>query len=76
MDEGSNCDRVLPPACRLGEVVDGPAPRNAGAGLSAPPGVAEGDPAFVRALAERGGWDRVQTWLADHRKTFATGLLP
>ncbi|MDT6984247.1 phosphotransferase [Streptomyces lusitanus] len=40
--------------------------------------VAEDDPAFVRALAERGGWerwDRIQNWLADHRNTFTTALL-
>ncbi len=40
--------------------------------------VAEGDPAFVRALAERGGWDRwdrIQTWPADHRGEFTTALL-
>ncbi|KPC95549.1 aminoglycoside phosphotransferase [Streptomyces sp. NRRL F-6602] len=40
--------------------------------------VADGDPVHLQALAERGGWerwDRVQTWLADHRKTFAAALL-
>ncbi|MEU2565588.1 phosphotransferase [Streptomyces althioticus] len=40
--------------------------------------VAEGDPVHVRALAERGGWerwDRVRTWLADLRETFRTALL-
>ncbi|WP_261675859.1 MULTISPECIES: phosphotransferase [Streptomyces] len=41
--------------------------------------VAEGDPAYARALAERGGWDRwdrMQGWLAEHRKTFTAALLP
>ncbi|MGW2473406.1 phosphotransferase [Streptomyces sp. NPDC001665] len=40
--------------------------------------VADGDPVYVRALAERGGWerwDRVQTWLVDHRRTFTAALL-
>ncbi|WP_424217303.1 phosphotransferase (plasmid) [Streptomyces sp. BI20] len=40
--------------------------------------VADGDPVYVRAWVERGGrerWDRVQTWLADHRATFTTTLL-
>ncbi|MFS4092948.1 aminoglycoside phosphotransferase family protein [Streptomyces sp. AF1A] len=40
--------------------------------------VADGDPVYLQALAERGGWgrwDRVQTWLADHRKTFTAALL-
>jgi Ser/Thr protein kinase RdoA (MazF antagonist) len=40
--------------------------------------VADGDPAYLGALAERGGWerwDRVQTWLADHRATFTAALL-
>lgn len=39
--------------------------------------VAEADPAFLRALAERGGWsrwDRLQTWLTDHRETFVNAL--
>ncbi|MFF0385088.1 phosphotransferase [Streptomyces sp. NPDC004286] len=40
--------------------------------------VADGDPLYLRSLAERGGWarwDRTQTWLADHRETFRTALL-
>ncbi|MCC3772489.1 phosphotransferase [Streptomyces sp. UNOC14_S4] len=40
--------------------------------------VADGDPVYLQALAEHGGWerwDRMQTWLADHRKTFAAALL-
>ncbi|MFJ6012680.1 phosphotransferase [Streptomyces sp. NPDC092952] len=40
--------------------------------------VAAADPAYLQALAERGGWDRwdrVQTWLADHRETFTAALL-
>ncbi|MFF1911411.1 phosphotransferase [Streptomyces sp. NPDC058239] len=40
--------------------------------------VAGGDPAYLEALAERGGWerwDRMQTWLVDHRKTFTAALL-
>ncbi len=40
--------------------------------------VADGDPAHLQALAERGGWerwDRVQTWLPAHRQTFAAALL-
>ncbi|TWV44412.1 phosphotransferase [Streptomyces misionensis] len=40
--------------------------------------VADGDPVFLQALAERGGWqrwDRVRTWLADHRTTFTAALL-
>lgn len=40
--------------------------------------VADGDLVHVRALAERGGWerwDRMQTWLADHRGTFTAALL-
>ncbi|MFF2526603.1 phosphotransferase [Streptomyces liangshanensis] len=40
--------------------------------------VADGDPVYVRALAERGGWDRwdrMQTWLAERRKTFTAALL-
>jgi aminoglycoside phosphotransferase (APT) family kinase protein len=40
--------------------------------------VASGDPVYLEALAERGGWerwDRVQTWLVDHRKTFTAALL-
>ncbi|MEU9647893.1 aminoglycoside phosphotransferase family protein [Streptomyces sp. NPDC048110] len=40
--------------------------------------VAGGDPVHLRALAERGGWerwDRMQTWLVDHRQTFTAALL-
>ncbi|MFJ4845768.1 MULTISPECIES: phosphotransferase [unclassified Streptomyces] len=38
----------------------------------------DGDPGFVRLLAERGGtrrWDRVQDWLVGHRGTFTAALL-
>jgi Phosphotransferase enzyme family len=40
--------------------------------------VADGDPVYLQALAERGGWerwDRMQTWLVDHRRTFTAALL-
>lgn len=40
--------------------------------------VADGDPAYLRALAERGGrerWDRAQGWLTAHREMFAAALL-
>jgi Phosphotransferase enzyme family len=40
--------------------------------------VADGDPGFVQALAERGGWerwDRMQAWLAAHREAFTAALL-
>jgi hypothetical protein len=40
--------------------------------------VADEDPVYLRALAERGGWerwDRVQNWLVDHRKAFTAALL-
>ncbi|WP_033318427.1 phosphotransferase [Streptomyces yerevanensis] len=40
--------------------------------------VADGDPVYLQALAERGGWerwDRMQTWLAAHRETFTAALL-
>jgi hypothetical protein len=40
--------------------------------------VADGDPVYLQALAERGGWerwDRMQTWQVDHRKTFTAALL-
>jgi aminoglycoside phosphotransferase (APT) family kinase protein len=40
--------------------------------------VADGDPVYLQALAERGGWerwDRMQSWLVDHRKTFTAALL-
>ncbi|MFD6274733.1 phosphotransferase enzyme family protein [Streptomyces sp. NPDC060209] len=39
--------------------------------------VAGGDPVYVRALAERGGWerwDRVQAWLSARRETFTAAL--
>lgn len=41
--------------------------------------VAEGDPGYLRALSDRGGWerwDRVQEWLTAHRGRFAAALLP
>ncbi|GHF51742.1 trifolitoxin immunity domain-containing protein [Streptomyces griseosporeus] len=40
--------------------------------------VADNDPVYLQALADRGGWerwDRVQTWLANHRETFMAALL-
>ncbi|MFB7601134.1 phosphotransferase [Streptomyces sp. NPDC056160] len=40
--------------------------------------VGGGDPIYLQALAERGGWerwDRMQTWLVDHRQTFTAALL-
>lgn len=40
--------------------------------------VSEGEPVYVRVLADRGGWerwDRVQAWLVTHRETFADALL-
>ncbi|MGW2464017.1 phosphotransferase [Streptomyces sp. NPDC004457] len=40
--------------------------------------VADGDPVYLQALAERGGWerwDRLQTWLAEHLETFTAALL-
>ncbi|BBC31568.1 hypothetical protein SGFS_028620 [Streptomyces graminofaciens] len=40
--------------------------------------VAEGDASYVRAVAERGGWerwDRVRGWLAAQRETFTAALL-
>lgn len=40
--------------------------------------VADGDPIYLQALAERGGWerwDRMQAWLVDHRKPFTAALL-
>ncbi|MFC8226474.1 phosphotransferase [Streptomyces sp. NPDC057287] len=40
--------------------------------------VADNDPTYVQALAERGGWerwDRVQAWLVTHRETFTNALL-
>lgn len=39
---------------------------------------AGGDPVYLQALAEHGGWerwDRMQSWLVDHRKTFTAALL-
>jgi len=40
--------------------------------------VADGDPGFVRALSERGGWrrwDRIQEWLVAQREVFTAALL-
>ncbi|MFD9538654.1 phosphotransferase [Streptomyces sp. NPDC060022] len=40
--------------------------------------VADGDPVYVRALADRGGWerwDRIQAWLFARRETFTDALL-
>lgn len=40
--------------------------------------VADGDPLYVQALSERGGWrrwDRIQEWLVTHRETFTAALL-
>jgi aminoglycoside phosphotransferase (APT) family kinase protein len=40
--------------------------------------VADSDPVFVRALAERGGWerwDRMRGWLVAHREAFRAALL-
>ncbi|WNI23362.1 aminoglycoside phosphotransferase family protein [Streptomyces sp. ITFR-16] len=40
--------------------------------------VADGDPVYLQALAERGGWsrwDRLQTWLTEHREVFRAALL-
>lgn len=40
--------------------------------------VAQGDPVFAQAVAERGGWerwDRIRAWLADRRETFTRALL-
>ena len=53
-------------------------PAAGGSVLSTETRVAAGDPVFVRALAERGGWerwDRVQAWLVDRRETFTAALL-
>ncbi|WP_433890841.1 phosphotransferase [Streptomyces sp. CA-111067] len=39
--------------------------------------VADADPPFLRTFTERGGWsrwDRLQTWLTDHRETFVNAL--
>ncbi|WP_412080688.1 phosphotransferase [Streptomyces sp. SCL15-4] len=40
--------------------------------------VAGGDPGYLQASAERGGWerrDRMSTWLVNHRQTFTAALL-
>ncbi|MFF7447310.1 MULTISPECIES: phosphotransferase [unclassified Streptomyces] len=40
--------------------------------------VADDDPVYLQALADRGGWerwDRLQAWLTDHRETFTAALL-
>lgn len=40
--------------------------------------VASSDPVYLRALADRGGWerwDRMQAWLVAHRETFTASLL-
>jgi len=40
--------------------------------------VADGDPAYVKSLADQGGWepwDRLRTWLAARRETFTAALL-
>ncbi|MFI9778345.1 phosphotransferase [Streptomyces sp. NPDC051956] len=40
--------------------------------------VADGDPAYVQALRDRGGWerwDRIQSWLSAGREAFTTALL-
>lgn len=40
--------------------------------------VADGDPVYIQALAERGGWqrwDRIQEWLVTHHERFTTVLL-
>ncbi|WP_326681701.1 phosphotransferase [Streptomyces sp. NBC_01237] len=40
--------------------------------------VADGDPVYLQALAERGGWerwDRMRTWLAERREMFTAALL-
>ena len=39
--------------------------------------VADGDPLYAEALADRGGWrrwDRAQAWLTAHRGMFAAAL--
>ncbi|MFE0102925.1 phosphotransferase [Streptomyces sp. NPDC059009] len=39
--------------------------------------VADGDPVYIRALSEQGGWrrwDRIQEWLAAHHEEFTTAL--
>ncbi|MQY12927.1 hypothetical protein SRB5_30660 [Streptomyces sp. RB5] len=39
--------------------------------------VSAGDPAYIRSLADRGGWrrwDRIQDWLTAHRDTFTAAL--
>ncbi|MFM9614928.1 BUD32 family EKC/KEOPS complex subunit [Streptomyces niveiscabiei] len=40
--------------------------------------VTTGDPAYLQALTERGGWarwDRLQSWLTEHREAFRAALL-
>lgn len=40
--------------------------------------VADGDPVYLQALADRGGWERwerVRAWLTGHRETFTVALL-
>ncbi|TLS41167.1 aminoglycoside phosphotransferase family protein [Streptomyces montanus] len=40
--------------------------------------VADGDPVYIQALAERGGWqrwDRMHSWLIAHREMFTAALL-
>lgn len=40
--------------------------------------VADGDPVYLRTLAERGGWDRwdrIRSWLVAHHQTFRAALL-
>ncbi|MFM9448913.1 phosphotransferase [Streptomyces acidiscabies] len=40
--------------------------------------VTAGDPVYLQALTERGGWDRwdrLQTWLTEHRETFRAALV-
>ncbi|WP_189864071.1 phosphotransferase [Streptomyces poonensis] len=40
--------------------------------------VADGDPFYIQALSERGGWqrwDRIQRWLKAHDETFTAALL-
>ncbi|MEU6379030.1 phosphotransferase [Streptomyces sp. NPDC046909] len=40
--------------------------------------VADGDPVYLQALSERGGWqrwDRIQKWLTAHRELFTAALL-
>ncbi|WP_376726166.1 hypothetical protein [Streptomyces nigra] len=40
--------------------------------------VTDGDPVYLKAPADRGGWarwGRLQTWLTDHREEFTAALL-